>query len=115
MKKFVVLYHVPASAMAQTMNSTPEQQAEGMKQWTDWAQRAGSHLKDMGTPLMGGVQIKPGGSTEASTKDVSGYSVIEAEDMEQAKKLMEGHPHTNGWSKDATIEIHEAMPIPGME
>jgi len=114
MKKFIAIYHVPASAMAQTMNTTPEQRAEGMKQWMDWAQRAGSHLVDMGTPLMGGVEIAPDGSTKASDRNVSGYSILEAKNMEEAEKLMQGHPHTNGWSKDATIELHEAMPIPGM-
>ena len=114
MKKFIALYHVPGEAMAQTMNATPEQQAEGMKQWMDWAQRAGSHLVDMGTPLMNGVALSPGGTVTASNRNVSGYSILQAENMDEAKKLMEGHPHTNGWSKDATIELHEAMPIPGM-
>jgi hypothetical protein len=114
MKKFLVTYHVPASEMAKTMDATPEQRAEGMKGWMDWAQRAGSHLVDMGSPLMPGTKINPDGSSKEATNDVSGYSIVEAEDMDHAKKLFEGHPHTNGWSKDATIEVHETMPIEGM-
>jgi len=114
MKKFLVTYHVPASAMAQMEGATPEQQAEGMKQWMDWAQRTGDHLVDMGTPLMPGQQIHPGNTATNSNREFSGYSILQANDMEEAKTLMNGHPHINGWNKDATIEVSEAMPIPGM-
>jgi hypothetical protein len=114
MKKFLVTYHVPASAMAQMAGATPEQQAEGMKQWMDWAARAGEHLVDMGSPLMPGQQIHSGGNATQSNKEFSGYSILQAENMEQAKSLLEGHPHINGWNKDATIELSETMAIPGM-
>src|ERR1035441_2207768 len=114
MKKFLVTYHVPAAAMAQMGNSTPEQQVEGMKQWMDWAARAGDHLVDMGTPLLPGQQLTSGGGAKNSDKEFSGYSILQAENMEQAKARMNGHPHLNGWNADATIELSEAMPIPGM-
>lgn len=111
MKKFLVLYHVPASAMQQMPDMTPDQHAEGMKQWMDWAQRTGDKLLDMGSPLMGGQEISPGGSVKDSAKDVSGYSIVQAHDMEEAKSLFRGHPHLNGWSPKATVEIHEFMPM----
>lgn len=114
MKKFLVLYHAPAEAMAQTMNTTPEQQAEGMKMWMNWAQKCGSNLVEMGAPLMNGQQLSPDGAVSNSTRNVSGYSIIQAENMEQAKAMLEGHPHTSGWNKDATIEVHETMEMPGM-
>jgi hypothetical protein len=114
MKKFLVTYHVPASAMAQMADSTPEQQAEGMKQWMDWSARVGDHMVDMGSPLMPGQQLTHGGHAEQSNKEFSGYSIIQADDMNQAKSLMDGHPHLNGWHPEATIELSETMQIPGM-
>lgn len=114
MKKFLVTYHVPASAMAQMANTTPEQQAEGMKQWMDWSARVGDSMVDMGSPLMPGQQLTPGGHATQSDKEFSGYSIIQAEDMNEAKALMDGHPHLNGWNADATIELSETMPMPGM-
>jgi len=33
----MVIYHSPAYSMEQTANSTPEQQAEGMVAWMQWA------------------------------------------------------------------------------
>src|SRR6185369_17459225 len=109
MKKFLVTYHVPGEAMAQTANATPEQQAEGMKAWMDWSQRVGDKLVDMGMPLTNGTEIHPGDKAETSNRNFSGYSIIQANDLEEAKSLMNGHPHINGWSKDASIEISETM------
>ncbi len=114
MKKFIVLYHVPKEAMAQTMNLTPEQQAKGMEMWAQWAQKCGNNLHDMGSPLMNGQQLSSDGSTRESAKNVSGYSILQAENMEAAKAMLNGHPHISGWNPDATIEVHETMALPGM-
>ncbi|OJW84643.1 MAG: hypothetical protein BGO69_07945 [Bacteroidetes bacterium 46-16] len=114
MKKFIVLYHAPMDAMQQTADATPEQQAEGMKAWMDWAQKVGDKMVDLGAPLMNGRQVRPDGSSSDSDKNVVGYSVLQAGNMEEAKKLLEGHPHLSGWNDACTIEVHETMPIPGM-
>ncbi len=42
-----------------------------------------------------------------------GYSIIQADDLEAAVALMEGHPHFMS-GEDATIQIHETLDIPGM-
>ena len=113
MKNFIVLYHAPADAMAQMAQSTPEDQAKGMEAWMSWAQKTGANLVDMGAPLANGTQVTASGSG-SSNKNVSGYSIVQAEDMESAKALFEGHPHISGWSPEATIEIHETVQMPGM-
>jgi len=114
MKKFLVIYHAPKEAMAQTMNVTPEQAAKGMEAWQQWAQRTGSNLVDMGAPLFNGQELNAQGSVAESTRNVSGYSIVQAESMEAAKAMMEGHPHISGWHPESTIEIHETMQMPGM-
>jgi len=110
MKKFIVTYHAPATDLAEAANVTPEERAEGMKPWMAWAEKCGSQLVDFGTPLMGGQTLSPDGRSSNSTKEVCGYSILEAEDMEGAKALMEGHPHLN-WTGACQIEIHESMPM----
>ncbi len=114
MKKFLVIYHAPKDAMQQTANVTPEQQAKGMEMWMQWAQKCGDKLLDMGSPLMNGQQLSSGGSISESGKNVSGYSILQAENMDEAKALLNGHPHISGWNQDARIEVHESMPLPGM-
>ncbi len=54
MSKYLVIYHAPAEAMEMMANATEEQKAEGMKPWMAWAEKCGSHLIDLGTPLVGG-------------------------------------------------------------
>lgn len=114
MKKFLVIYHAPNDAMQQMGQASPEDQQKGMEAWMQWAQRTGPKLKDLGAPLMGGQSVGVDGSAKASDKQVSGYSIIEAENMDEAKRMLDSHPHISGWNKDATIELHEAMPVPGM-
>ncbi len=113
MKKFVVIYHAPTDAMQQTGDSTPEEMEKGMEPWMEWANKCGEKLADMGTPLMGGIKLLPGGSSGESEREVVGYSILQAEDMQDAKSLMHGHPHLN-WAAGCEIEIHESMPLPGM-
>ena len=108
------MYHAPAESMRERMNVPPEEMAKGMEMWTNWFKKAGNNIVDMGSPLMNGQQIGTDGSVSNSSKNVSGYSIIQAENMDEAKALMEGHPHTSGWNASATIEIHETMPMPGM-
>lgn len=113
MKKFLVIYHTPTEVMAQMGEPTPEQMAEGMKPWMEWSERCGDQLIDMGTPLMGGQRVLPDGASEASTRQVTGYSMLQANSLEEAKALLEGHPHL-GWNAECEIEIHESMALPGM-
>jgi len=113
MKKFIVIYHAPVDAMKQTANSTPEEQAKGMEQWMQWAQKCGDKLVDLGAPLMNGQQLSPGGKSTSSDKNVVGYSILQAENLDEAKSLLNGHPHL-GWNAECAIEVHETMPLPGM-
>ena len=114
LKKYLVIYHAPASAREQTANVTPEQMAKGMEAWMMWAKRCGDKLVHLGSPLVNGQKLSPDGSVAGSEKNVSGYSILEAENMDEARELLSGHPHISGWHSEATIEIHESMPIPGM-
>jgi hypothetical protein len=113
-KKFLVIYHAPIDALAQTANVSPEEMEKGMALWKNWAKRVGKRLADLGAPLVNGKRLHPNGSSAPSTRDVSGYSLLEAEDWDEVADLLSGHPHISGWHPDATIEVHETMLIPGM-
>jgi len=110
MKQFVVLYYAPASAMEKMKNSGPEDMKKGMEEWMKWAKKCGEHLLDMGNPLGNGQQIDQSG-TSASSKGISGYSILQANDMAEAEGLLKGHPHL-GWTEGCQIEIHEKLPLP---
>ncbi len=111
MKKFIVIYHAPADAQMEMSDMTPEEQAKGMEPWMVWAKKCGDKLIDLGSPLANGQVLTSKGSS-ASTGNVAGYSVIQAENMNDAKALLKDHPHLANAS--CTIEVHETLALPGM-
>jgi hypothetical protein len=113
MKKFIVIYHAPAEALAQMQNMPPEEAKKGMELWMQWAAQCGNHLADLGTPLGGGQKMNVDGSGSESNKQVCGYSILEAENMEEAKSLLKNHPHLSGWNASCEIEVHESLALPG--
>jgi hypothetical protein len=108
MKKFMVLYRAPVSAREQMMGSTPEQAKAGMEAWMAWAGRCGDAIVDMGSPL--GESAHVGGAPAAG--HIGGFSILRAESLDGAKKLLDGHPHLG--MPGASIEVLEFLPIPGM-
>jgi hypothetical protein len=108
MKKFLVLYRSSASNKEQLASVTPEQSKAMMDAWMKWAHKAGSALVEMGAPVGDATLLK--GS--ANPNHIGGYSFVQAESIEAAKSLFDGHPHFE--SPAASIELLEVMPLPGM-
>jgi hypothetical protein len=108
MKKFLVLYRSTVSSREQMSKATPEQAKAGMDAWIGWAKRTGTALVDMGNPL-GETGVVHGSAVPGY---IGGYSVVQAETLEAAKRLFEGHPHLGAPS--ASIELLEMLPLPGM-
>jgi hypothetical protein len=111
MKKYIVIYTAPRS-VSETVHQDPEMAKEVMAKWGEWMQKIGSGMVDMGTPLGDAVTVTKDGAKPLETKIV-GYSILQAESLDEAKKLVEGHPHLD-MPGGCGIEIHEALPVPGM-
>jgi hypothetical protein len=50
-------------------------------------------------------------TSSTSDKEVTGYSILEADSMGAAVAMLQGHPHLD-WAAGCEIEVHEAMPVP---
>lgn len=112
MKKFLVLYKASPEAFDRMMKSaTPEQQKEGMQAWMGWMTSAKASLVDMGAPLGKATQVTTKG-TSSTRNDLGGYSIMQGESPEEIAALLKSNPHFQ--MPDATIEITEIMPTPGM-
>ncbi|WP_306232351.1 YciI family protein [Agrococcus beijingensis] len=109
MPKYLVLYHADVSAEQQMQQSPEEGQAE-MQEWMAWAESAGQAIVDLGTPLGNGRTVGGSGAGASSSSTVAGYSMLDAADADAAAALMQSHPHL----KTGTIEVLEALEIPGM-
>ena len=111
MTKYLFIYHAPMTPAEATPPSPEEMQAV-MGEWNAWAGKVGDKMVDFGTPLANGVRVSRDG-TSPSTREVVGYSLIEADDLDGALDLARNHPHLN-MPGGCEIEVHEAQPIPGM-
>ncbi|MCO4236941.1 YciI family protein [Pseudarthrobacter raffinosi] len=111
MSKFLFVYHAPMTPAEAA--PAPEDMAAVMAEWNAWAAKVGDGMVDFGTPLANGVRVSPGGATAPSQREVAGYSLIEAENVEAALELAKQHPHLN-MPGGCEIEVHEAQQIPGM-
>lgn len=112
MKKFIVTYQAPIDATWKTQESTPEEMEAGMKAWMAWAQRCGDKLVDMGTPLGNGITVQAGGGSANSESRIIGYSILQANSMEEARGLLKDHPHLD-WNAECEIEVFESLDMPG--
>jgi len=75
--------------------------------WMAWFGSIGEHLVDVGNPIQGGTLVKGGSVTELTSFDdlVGGYSLINANDIEEAAKLAKTCPN------EAGIRIFETIPM----
>ena len=114
MKKFMVLYMAPSAQFEAAMASvTPEQQQKGMAAWMAWMQANKASLVEGGAPLGKTRRVDADGARDARN-DVGGYSIVQAESLDAAAKLVaKDHPHLKlmpgGW-----IEVMEIREMPGM-
>ena len=108
MAKFMFVYKGEATDMAEM---TPEEGAEVMAKWGAWMEEVGSALADVGAPFGFGHSVADDGST-GTAASLTGYSIVEADDLNQAKALTKGHPYLSEGKGDFAIDIFELMPVP---
>lgn len=108
MKRYMVISHVPKEVMMKMSEKSPEEMQDGMKKWMDWKDKYEAQVVDMGAPVFGGVTVSPDGATVPSNKDVAGYMMVEADDLEAAIKLLQESPLFDN-SEGCQIEFHEVM------
>lgn len=109
MPSYMLLYRGPMPDMS---NTTPEMGKAVMDQWNAWFGKVGSAMKEGGTPLMPGGNVPGAGGKGEPPADVNGYSIIEADNLDAAKALLDGHPHLT--DPKNSVDVLEFMPLPSM-
>lgn len=112
MKKFIVLYHASEDAAKKMASASSDEMKAGMEPWMAWAKRCGEGLLDIGAPLGNGKKVTKT-ETAPSDKNVVGYSILQANSIDEAVAMLKGHPHIE-WTAGCEIEVHEVLPLPGM-
>ena len=108
MTKFLYLYRGPATPMDAF---TAEQSAEQAKAWGEWMSSVGSALVDVGAPFGARAAVADDGSSPTPS-DQNGYSIVETNSLDDARKLLENHPFLSEGKGRFSIEIFELAPMP---
>lgn len=89
MKKFLAIYQSSPESIQQMANVTPEQSAAIMSDWMKWKAANEKHVVDFGAPVM--PAACHGGAVASG--NVSGYSILQATDLDELKRVCAEHPH----------------------
>ena len=87
MSKFMVRYGSTTSA-AELMQNSDAAAAAAVKARTDWAQKSGDAIVDLGAPTQSVDAANPTASSL-----IGGYSIVEADTLTALKNIFDGHPH----------------------
>jgi hypothetical protein len=109
MKKFFVVYHASAEAVASWKSMDEATMKAGMKQWQDWLEAHASKFSDKGATLGKTKQVNMQGVTD-SKNDLIGYAVVEAESHEAAANMFVDHP--NAKMAGGSVEVIELIDMP---
>ncbi|WP_354190366.1 hypothetical protein [Arthrobacter sp. UYCu712] len=81
--------------------------AKTLDGWGAWMERTGLALLDMGAPFAPARTAVVDNGSEAEASDLNGYSIVEAEDLQAARTLADGHPFLTDGNGKFTLEIFE--------
>jgi hypothetical protein len=96
MKKFMLLYKGPA---------TPP--GASHEKWPAWFNKVGDKLVDRGSPMDNGLALNSDASTSDSASDFNGYSMIQAENINEVVSLLKDHPFLSLGKGEYSVEIFE--------
>jgi hypothetical protein len=100
MGKFVLAYQ------GGSMAETEAEQEKVMAEWGAWFGSLGAAVVDGGAPFGASAAVGGGGAKAGLT----GYSILEASDLDAAVKLAEGCPILSG---GGTVDVYEALDMGG--
>lgn len=96
MKKFVLLYVGYESPTPEIVDA-----------WGKWFESIADKIVDSGNPFGAGIEVRRDGSKELplGLNSISGYTIINAEDIDDAAKIAEACPTIT------SLRIYEALPM----
>ena len=103
MTKYVLTYYGGSG-----MPEDPAEQEKAMAAWGAWLGQLGDKVVDGGDPFGASVAIGPDGSTSEGgvVPDLSGFSVINADDIDAAVAAAKGCPVL---AAGGSVQISEAL------
>jgi len=90
-----------------------EAQAASLDAWNDWMEAVGGQLLDGGSPVGASRTVNAdGGVTDTEGDRVTGYSIIEADDIDAAIEIARGCPIL---ADGGSVEVAELVEMLGFD
>lgn len=105
MAKFMLIYKGPATRPEEMSQEAVQTE---MQKWQSWMEQVGDAMHDMGNPFGASTSLKGDGTT-GEAADLTGYGVVEADGVESARALCEGHPFLSDGTDKFSVEIYELV------
>lgn len=103
MPKYVFTYHGGHGEMP----TDPKEVEEVMAAWGAWYETIGAAVVDGGNPFAAHGAVGPDASSvDAPSPTLSGYTIVNADDLDAAKGIAKGCPVL---ATGATVQISEAI------
>lgn len=112
MKKYLILYYSQTSAEERIGQASIDKMKTSMAEWMEWKNRHGDALVEFGSPVKPSKKLDKG-NVEDDQGWTTGYSLIQAKDLDQAVEIMKDHPNFKN-PDGPGIEILEYVSMPGM-
>jgi hypothetical protein len=110
MKKFLVLYMMPAKEIKKMMaHMTPEAQKESMDGWTQWMNRYHDKFADPGAPAGKNTRVSRSNAQE-TPNEIIGYSIMQGSSKEEVVKALQASTHLS--MPGSYTEVMECLEMP---
>jgi len=107
MPQFVITY------LGGNQPSSPEEGKQQMSKYMEWIASLGDNAVSPMNPFKNTSTVNPDGSvSDGSTTKMSGYTIIKAESMSEAMKMVKSCPFLE---VGGTLEVSELMQMPGQK
>lgn len=84
---------------------------ECMNKWNTWFEKIGNKIVNPGKPSRGSKTVSASGVKETDhTNPITGFTIIEADNIDQATQYAQSNPHLE---YGGTVEVAELYDIPG--
>ena len=103
MEKFLLVYYGGA------METDPKKAKASMDAWMKWFKDMGKAVVDMGNPTMPGKTVSATGVKAVTGDAITGYSIIQAADMDAAVAQAKKSPQITSGGKIAVYTIQPMM------
>jgi hypothetical protein len=90
------------------MAATDEERDAAMAAWGQWFASLGAAVADGGAPFAASRTVASDGVSDGAPSQLTGYSVLQADDLAGAVELAQGCPIL---ASGGTVDVYEPLPM----